>query len=133
VAETSIYEHTPKAGEWDDEHSVECREDMLQNIFYLFLTRAKSTTLLLLTFFLLAQEFVARRGLPFHKKLNNFYRLNIGFQSHNRKLKAELQHCKDGFVQRNLNLLVEVAIEREEPVVNKNTLAVKKPVTKKKT
>jgi Pyruvate/2-oxoacid:ferredoxin oxidoreductase gamma subunit len=74
----------------------------------------------------------ARGALPLHKQLKNLYRQNRGFQSQNRKLKAELQHFKDELVQRNLNLLVEVAIEREEPVVKKNTLAVKKPVTKKK-
>ena len=33
--------------------------------------------------------------------------------------------------QRNLNILVEAAIEREEPVVKKNTLVVKKPITTK--
>jgi hypothetical protein len=79
----------------------------------------------------LAQEFAARRGLPLHKKLNNLYRLNIGFQSQNRKLKAKLQQFKDEVAQRNLNVLVEAAIEREEQVVNKITPAVKKHVTTK--
>jgi hypothetical protein len=41
------------------------------------------------------EKIAARRALPLHKKLNNLYRLNIGFQSQNRKLKVELQHFKD--------------------------------------
>jgi hypothetical protein len=53
---------------------------------------------------LLAQEFAARRGLPLHKQLNNLYRLNIGFQSQNRKLKEELQQFKDELAQRNVNV-----------------------------
>jgi hypothetical protein len=35
--------------------------------------------------------------------------------------------------QRNLNVLVEAAIEREEHVVKKNTPAIKNPVTTKET
>jgi hypothetical protein len=42
-----------------------------------------------------------------------------------------LQHFKDELAQINLNVLVEDAIEREEPVVNKSTHAVKKPITTK--
>ena len=78
-----------------------------------------------------AQEFVARRALPLHKQLNNLYRLNIGFQSHNRKLKAELQKFKDEVAQRNLNVLVEAAIEKEKPIVKKSTPVFKNPVTQK--
>jgi hypothetical protein len=48
--------------------------------------------------------FAARRALPLHKKLKNLYRKNKGFQSQNRKLKAELQHFKDELAQRNLNV-----------------------------
>jgi hypothetical protein len=75
--------------------------------------------------------FAARRALPLHKQLKNLYRKNKDFQSQNRKLKAELQHFKDEVAQRNLNVLVEAAIEKEEPVVKKSTPAVKKPVTTK--
>jgi hypothetical protein len=32
----------------------------------------------------------ARRALPLHKKLNNLYMKNRGFQSQNRKIKEEL-------------------------------------------
>jgi hypothetical protein len=70
--------------------------------------------------------FAARRAQPLHKQLKNLYRKNRGFQSQNRKLKAELQHFKDELAQRNLNVLVEAAIEREEPVEKKSTPTVKK-------
>jgi hypothetical protein len=66
-----------------------------------------------------------------HKQLNNLYRLNRGFQSQNIKIKSELQQFKDEVAQRNLNVLVEAAIEREEQVVKKSTPAVKKPITTK--
>jgi hypothetical protein len=75
--------------------------------------------------------FAARRCQPLHKQLKNLYNKNRGFQSQNRKIKVELQHFKDGLAQRNLNVLVEDAIEREEPVVKKSTPAVKKPITTK--
>jgi hypothetical protein len=35
------------------------------------------------------ENFAAIRALPLHKKLNNLYRKNRGFQSQNRKLKEE--------------------------------------------
>jgi hypothetical protein len=73
--------------------------------------------------------FVARRDLPLHKLLKNLYRQNINFQSQNRKLKAKLQHFKDEVAQRNLNVLVEDAIEKEKPVVKKFIHAIKKLVT----
>jgi uncharacterized protein YfcZ (UPF0381/DUF406 family) len=76
-------------------------------------------------------RFAARRALPLHKQLKNLYRKNRDFQSQNRKLKAELQHFKDEVAQRNLNVLVEAAIEKEKPIVKKSTPAVKKPVTTK--
>jgi hypothetical protein len=75
---------------------------------------------------MLAQEFVARRALPLHKQLNNLYRLNIGFQSQNRKLKAEFQQFKDELAQRNVNVLVETAIEGEETIKKRSTPTVKK-------
>jgi hypothetical protein len=82
---------------------------------------------------MLAQEFASRRGMPLHKQLNNLYRLNKGFQSQNRKIKVELQQFKDELAQRNVNVLIEATIEREEPVVKRSTLAVEKttPVKEK--
>jgi hypothetical protein len=76
-------------------------------------------------------RFAARRALPLHKQLKNLYRQNKDFQSQNRKLKAELQQFKDEVAQRNLNVLVEAAIEKEKPVVKKNTPPVKKIVITK--
>jgi hypothetical protein len=76
-------------------------------------------------------RFAARRAQPLHKQLKNLYRKNKDFQSQNRKLKAELQQFKDEMAQRNLNVLVEAAIEKEKPVVKKSTAPVKKPVTTK--
>ena len=80
---------------------------------------------------MLAEEFVDRRGLPLHKKLNKLYRLNKGFQYQNRKLKEELQQFKDEVAQRKLSVLVEAAIEREEQIVKKITPTIKNFVTKK--
>jgi len=42
-----------------------------------------------------------------------------------------LQHFKDEVAQRNLNVLVEAAIEKEKPIVKKSTPIVKKHVTTK--
>jgi dsDNA-specific endonuclease/ATPase MutS2 len=67
------------------------------------------------------ERFAARRAQPLHKKLKNLYKQNRGFQSQNRKLKVELQHFKDELAQRNLNVLVEASIEREEPIKKKST------------
>ena len=39
-----------------------------------------------------------------------------------------MQHFKDELAQKNLNVMVEAAIEREEPVVKKSTPAVKKSI-----
>ena len=72
------------------------------------------------------ERFVARRALPLHKQLKNLYTKNRDFQSQKRKLKAELKHFKDEVAHRNLNVLVEATIEREEPVVMKSTPAVQK-------
>jgi hypothetical protein len=48
------------------------------------------------------ERFSTRKVNPLHRKLQNLYRQNKGFQSHNRKLKAELQHFQDEVAQRNL-------------------------------
>jgi hypothetical protein len=37
------------------------------------------------------ERFVARKAQPLHRQLKNIYRQNRGFQSHNKKLKAELK------------------------------------------
>jgi hypothetical protein len=76
-------------------------------------------------------RFAAIRALPLHKQLKNLYRKNKGFQSQNIKLKVKLQHFKDEVPQRNLNVLVEASIEKEEPVAKKSTPTVKKPITTK--
>jgi hypothetical protein len=72
------------------------------------------------------KRFAAIRDLLLHKKIKNLYMKNRGFHSQNRKLKEKLKHFKDEVAQKNLNVLVEVAIEREEPIVNKSTPTVKK-------
>jgi len=77
------------------------------------------------------ERFAARRFHPIHKQLKNLYRKNRDFQSQNRKLKVELQKFKDEMDQRNLNVLVEAAIEKEKPVAKKSIAPVKKPVTTK--
>jgi hypothetical protein len=56
------------------------------------------------------------------------YRKNISIQSQNRKLKEELQPFKNDLAQRNLNVLVQAAIERYEPAVEKSTPAKKRDV-----
>jgi hypothetical protein len=73
-------------------------------------------------------RFSARRALPLHRKLKTLYRKNKSFQSQNRKLKEELQHFKDELAQRNLNVLVQAAIERDEPTVKRSTPAKEKDV-----
>jgi phage shock protein A len=47
-------------------------------------------------------RFAVRKALPLHKQLKNLYRQNRGFQSQNRKLKAEMKHFQDEVAQRNL-------------------------------
>jgi hypothetical protein len=54
------------------------------------------------------------------------------FQSQNRKLKAELQHFQDEVAQRNLQVLVEAAIEKETPTVKESIAPLKKPVIAKR-
>jgi hypothetical protein len=47
-------------------------------------------------------RFATRKAQPLHRQLKNLYRHNKGFQSQNKKLKAELQHFQDEVAQRNL-------------------------------
>jgi hypothetical protein len=61
-------------------------------------------------------RFTTRRFFPVHRKLKNLYRKRRIFQSQNRNLKEELQPLKNYLAQRNLNVLVQAAIERNEPV-----------------
>jgi hypothetical protein len=75
--------------------------------------------------------FAARRAQTLHKNIKNLYRKNRNFQSQKKKPKEELQQFKDDMAQRNLNVLVEVAIEKEKPTVKKITFPVNKPVTTK--
>jgi hypothetical protein len=77
-------------------------------------------------------RFAVRKALPLHKQLKNLYRQNIGFQSQNRKLKAELKHFQDEAAQRNLQVLVEAAIEDDKPTAKESTTTLKNPVNAKK-
>jgi hypothetical protein len=70
-------------------------------------------------------RFVARRSQPLHRQLKNLYRKNKGFQSQNRKLKAELKHFQDEVAQRNLQVLVEAAIENEKIAAKERTTTLK--------
>jgi hypothetical protein len=77
-------------------------------------------------------RFAARKAQPLHRQLKNLYRQNRGFQSQNRKLKVELQHFQDEVAQRNLQVLVEAAIEKETPTAKESIAPLKKPVTAKR-
>jgi hypothetical protein len=77
-------------------------------------------------------RFAARREQPLHRQLKNLYRKNRGFQSQNRKLKEELKHFQDEVAQRNLQVLVEAAIEDDKPTNKESTATPKKPVNAKK-
>jgi chromosome segregation ATPase len=76
-------------------------------------------------------RFAARKAQPLHRQLKNLYRQNKDFQSQNRKLKAELQHFQDEMAQRNLEVLIEAAIEQEKPTAKESIVPVKKPTTAK--
>jgi chromosome segregation ATPase len=76
-------------------------------------------------------RFAARKAQPLHRQLKNLYRQNKDFQSQNRRLKAELQHFQDEMAQRNLQVLVEAAIEKEKPTAKESIAPVKKPATAK--
>jgi hypothetical protein len=73
-------------------------------------------------------RFLAGRDLSLHRKLKILYRQNKIFRSQNRKLMEELQHFKDELAQRNLNVLVQAAIERDEPTIKRTTPAKEKYV-----
>jgi hypothetical protein len=77
-------------------------------------------------------RFAARKALPLRKQLKNLYRQNRGFQAQNRKLKAELKHFQDEVTQKNLQVLVEAAIEDDKPVAKESTTILKKPTSAKK-
>ena len=70
-------------------------------------------------------RFVERRSQPLHRQLKNLYRKNKGFQSQNRKLKDELKHFQDEVAQRNLQVLVEAAIENEKIAAKERTNTLK--------
>jgi phosphoenolpyruvate synthase/pyruvate phosphate dikinase len=76
--------------------------------------------------------FLARRALPLHRQLKTLYRQKKIFQSQNRKLKEELQHFKDEMAQRNLNVLVQDVIERDEPAIKRSILSKEKYVARTK-
>jgi phage shock protein A len=77
-------------------------------------------------------RFAAIRSQPLHSQLKNIYRQNIGFQSQNRELKAELKHFQDEVAQRNSHVLVEAAIEDDKPTTKESTTTLKNPVNAKK-
>jgi hypothetical protein len=77
-------------------------------------------------------RFATRKALPLRKQLKNLYRQNMGFQAQNRKLKAELKHFQDEVTQKNLQVLVEAAIENDKPIAKESTTILKKPTSAKK-
>jgi hypothetical protein len=77
-------------------------------------------------------RFAGRKAHPLHRQLQKLYRKNRGFQSQNKKLKAELQHFQDEVAQRNLQVLVEDAIEKETSSIKESIAPVKKSVIAKK-
>ena len=76
--------------------------------------------------------FAARRNQTLHRHLQNLYRKNRGFQAQNRNLKEELKHFQYEVSQRNLQVLVEAAIEDDKPTTKESTTTPKKPVNAKK-
>jgi hypothetical protein len=60
--------------------------------------------------------------------MKNLYKKNKGFQSQNRKLKAKIKHFQDEVCQRNLQVLVEAAIEDDKPTTKESTTTQKKSV-----
>jgi len=62
-------------------------------------------------------RFIARIFLPLHRKVKTRYRQKKSIQSQNRKLKEEFHSFKNDLAQRNLNVLVQDAIERNEPTI----------------
>jgi hypothetical protein len=52
-----------------------------------------------------------KRSLPLHRKFKNLYQHNIVLQAENRTLKEELHQLKEEVAKRNLDVLVQVAVE----------------------
>jgi cell division septum initiation protein DivIVA len=77
-------------------------------------------------------RFAVRKDLPIRKQLKNLYRQNRGFQAQNKNLKAELKHFQDEVTQKNLQVLVEAAIEYDKPVAKESTTILKKLTNAKK-
>jgi hypothetical protein len=57
---------------------------------------------------------------------------NKSFLSQNRKLKEELKHFQDEVAKRNLQVLVEYAIEDDKQIAKESIATPKKPVNAKK-
>jgi hypothetical protein len=66
-------------------------------------------------------RFTTRRLFPLHRQLKNLYRKNRSIQSENRNLKEELHPFKSDLTHRNLNVLLQAGIERNEVVVEKSS------------
>ena len=77
-------------------------------------------------------NFTVRKDLPLRKQLKNLYRQKKGFQVHNRKLKEELKHFQDEVTQKNLQVLVEAAIEDDKIIVKESTTIWKNLTSAKK-
>jgi hypothetical protein len=77
-------------------------------------------------------RFAARKARPLHRQLKNLYTQNRDFQSQNIKLKADLQHFQNEVAQRNLQVLVEVVIEKETLAAKESIAPMKKPITAKR-
>jgi len=75
------------------------------------------------------EKFSARRALPLLRQLKNLYKKKP--EAFSPKTKISRRNCnifKDELAHRNLNVLVEAAIERDEPTVKKSTPAVKRNI-----
>jgi esterase/lipase len=77
-------------------------------------------------------RFAERKAQPLYTQLENIYRKNRGFQSQNRKLKAEMKHFQDEVSQINLQVLVEAVIEDEKTTAKESTATLKNLVNAKK-
>jgi hypothetical protein len=74
------------------------------------------------------ERFTARIFLPLHIQLKTLYRQNMSIYSQNMKLKEEFHPFKNDLSLRNLNVLLKVAIEINEPLVEKNAPAKERDV-----
>ena len=72
------------------------------------------------------ESFITRILLPLHRQLKTLYRKNRSIQSQNRNLKEEFHPLKNDLAHRNLNVIVQVAIERDEPAVKRSIPAKEK-------